>query len=337
MGCLVKDEEYIEQMVEENIGLVHHIVGKHFNHLIGTWDYDDLVQEGLISLVRCIEGFNEDKGYKFSTYAYSSIYREVKLKSTGLATPFSLPVDAYETYRGYLDLKETGLSLTEIAKELGKQVSSLRGIVNMYGYSSLDYQLSEDSDSDTLMDLIEAPEVEDYDGMIRVVNVLTNLLPKDLKYTVDRMAKGVTQKKIAKELNRSYTGLNKRVTFCREFYGEEFLKYINGDNSYGRLLLNIYERNPNVSKHIICYIDYALELMFRGHRIKEHLRPLLGMLDLSTMRSNLRSKTPCGNDCVKLIGVIDRFCSTKGVEELVEDMVGAYEVGWLDNLTSNGI
>jgi len=72
--------EDVKKLVEENQGLVYSIATKYFYTFMSeNKDYsEDLIQEGEIGLIKASIYFNEDMGYKFSTYAYISIYRNMK-------------------------------------------------------------------------------------------------------------------------------------------------------------------------------------------------------------------------------------------------------------------
>lgn len=62
-----------EQRFEENCPLVGFIFQKHFKRYMGTQYQEDLMQEGYLALWRACLTFNESLGYRFSTYAGSSI------------------------------------------------------------------------------------------------------------------------------------------------------------------------------------------------------------------------------------------------------------------------
>ena len=64
-----------EKVIEENIGLVKQIV-KRFN--VSKFDEDDLMQAGLIGLWKAAYHFDEERGYKFSSYAVKYILGSIK-------------------------------------------------------------------------------------------------------------------------------------------------------------------------------------------------------------------------------------------------------------------
>ena len=61
--------------VEENMGLVHTCAKRFIGRGI---EYDDLCQAGSIGLIKAVEGFNEERGLCFSTYAVPVILGEMR-------------------------------------------------------------------------------------------------------------------------------------------------------------------------------------------------------------------------------------------------------------------
>jgi RNA polymerase primary sigma factor len=75
-----------QRMVEENLKLVISIAKRYNNKKRGL-SFQDLVQEGVVGLMRAIDKFEVSKGYKFSTYATwwirQSISRVIRNHSRG--------------------------------------------------------------------------------------------------------------------------------------------------------------------------------------------------------------------------------------------------------------
>jgi RNA polymerase, sigma 28 subunit, SigD/FliA/WhiG len=70
-------KEQKKEIVEEHIGLVKKVASKIFYRLPDCEiEFDDLVQTGIVGLLKALENYNEDKG-KFSTYAYIRIRGEI--------------------------------------------------------------------------------------------------------------------------------------------------------------------------------------------------------------------------------------------------------------------
>lgn len=70
---MIKDNR--EKTISENMGLVHACANRFRGK--GT-EYDDLFQAGCVGLIKAVDGFDETKGFAFSTYAVPVILGEIK-------------------------------------------------------------------------------------------------------------------------------------------------------------------------------------------------------------------------------------------------------------------
>ncbi len=66
-----------EQMITDNVDLVHYIVGRIAINLPDRVDRDDLISAGLIGLVKAADRFDVERGIKFRTYASTVVRGEV--------------------------------------------------------------------------------------------------------------------------------------------------------------------------------------------------------------------------------------------------------------------
>ncbi len=64
-----------KQFIENNIGLVHSLAKRFSGKGI---EYDDLFQAGCMGLIKAYNGFDQTKGFMFSTYAVPVILGEIK-------------------------------------------------------------------------------------------------------------------------------------------------------------------------------------------------------------------------------------------------------------------
>lgn len=69
------EKEVREVLIEQNLGLVHHIVKRFLNR---GYEADDLFQIGVIGLIKAIDKFDPSFDVKFSTYAVPLIAGEIK-------------------------------------------------------------------------------------------------------------------------------------------------------------------------------------------------------------------------------------------------------------------
>ena len=69
------DKEAREILIQENMGLVHHVVRRFLGRGV---EAEDLVQIGSIGLLKAIERFDLSYEVRFSTYAVPMIAGEIK-------------------------------------------------------------------------------------------------------------------------------------------------------------------------------------------------------------------------------------------------------------------
>ena len=68
-------EDRREQIVSENLRLVNHLCKRFTGRGI---EYDDLYQAGCVGLVKAADAFDENLGFRFSTYAVPVILGEIR-------------------------------------------------------------------------------------------------------------------------------------------------------------------------------------------------------------------------------------------------------------------
>jgi RNA polymerase sigma factor (sigma-70 family) len=132
-------DEARDAMIVANLRLVAHVTKRYSKH--GIPDLD-LIQEGNIGLMRAVEKFEPDKGYKFSTYAYwwisQAITRAIADKSRTIRVPVHLSEKLKKIQKTYFDLAEKlGREPTrqEIAKQARVPLAKLNEILSIvHGY-----------------------------------------------------------------------------------------------------------------------------------------------------------------------------------------------------------
>ncbi len=83
------DREAIRKIVEENYGLVVSMARKYS----ANGNFDDLVQEGLIGLLKAIEKYDPNLGWKFSTFATWWIRDEIMRFILKNSNDYKIPVN----------------------------------------------------------------------------------------------------------------------------------------------------------------------------------------------------------------------------------------------------
>ena len=139
------DKQVRDTLIEENLGLVHHIVKRFLNR---GYDADELFQIGCIGLMKAIDHFDTQYDVKFSTYAVPLIMGEIKrfLRDNGIIkVSRTLRENAWKIKNAQRELEGpsgrevtideiadvTGLTVEEIvmAQESDVEVESLSKVV----------------------------------------------------------------------------------------------------------------------------------------------------------------------------------------------------------------